>query len=228
MKLVNLITVFFLFLLSCNKGGYVTISGTVTDFDNNSIENVSIEIKDKNFKTIDSTLSDKDGKYKFEIKKGSYYALSAVSKNDYAKRKLEYWAWNIPAYKSLKINIKSDKLELYGVNIFKIQGAFPAYSIYVRPMSLSMFHNNSEYNDTINLAPELDKVKFKILLDGQNLNLYSIQKLYEYAGKQRLVGYFIQAEYKSSKNKFGEFDITAEDNGTGDKGEAKYYFENKN
>jgi hypothetical protein len=216
-------------LISCGNRNRITISGKVTDFDNLPLDSVSILIMDKNFNTIDSALSDKSGNYKLQIKKGLYNSLAAVKRTDYAKNKLEYWAWNIPAFKDLIINIKNDKLELYGTNVFRIQGGFPSYSIYVRPMSLTRFQKNAQLNDTVNfLAPLIEKVEVKVQLDNQELKLLSIQKVYEYSDNQKIVGYFLQTEYKETINKYGELDISITDKETGDKGETRYFIENKN
>ncbi len=103
-------------LSSCwsHKNEFI-ISGQVTDFNNNPIDSVSIHLKDRNFRNLYSTLTDKNG-----------------------KTKLEYWTWNVPVYKNLEINPQYDKIEIYGINVFEPQVTPQnTYIIYFRPMSLS-------------------------------------------------------------------------------------------
>ncbi len=213
-----------LLISPCKNQDYVTISGKITDFENLPMDSVSIELKDSNFITVDSAMSAKGGLYSFKTKKNNYFALCAVKKSDYAKSNLEFWTWNVPAHKDLTIDIQIEKIEIYGVNVFKIQGAFPAYTIYMRPMSITRFLDNRKQNETTrSIAPNIDSVEINVSIDGQRLKIYSIQKVNEYAGKQSMTGYFIQTEFKQPKDKYSAIDITLYDRERKEFGKAKYY-----
>lgn len=62
-------------------------------------------------------------------------ALTAVK--GYQVQSLEYWAWNAPADTDLEINPRFDRLEVYAINAWRLQGAYPSYQIYFRPLGLS-------------------------------------------------------------------------------------------
>jgi len=226
MDIKKIIVFFFVLLVvtSCKNHEYVTISGEATDFNNKPLENVAVELKNSSFKTIDSAITDKRGMYSFKAKKDYYFALTAVNKQDYRKTNLEFWAWNIPADTNLNINIQYDKLEVYGVNVFLIQGAFPAYSIYLRPMSLTRVGENLQSQKFDKMAPIIDSVDLNISLDGKKLKIYSKQIVHEYARNQSMIGYFIQAEYQKPKDKHSPLEIVLFDRERKEYGAAKFYF----
>ena len=78
-------------------------------------------------------VSGKDGRYSLAASKGQYMALLAVK--DYQVKFLEYWAWAVPAERDLEINPRFDRLEVYAINAWRPQGAYPSYQIYFRQMN---------------------------------------------------------------------------------------------
>lgn len=220
-RLILFVLLISSFICSCSDS--VVISGITSDFSDKPLDSVTVDIKDKDFKTIYSTISDSNGCYSLKVKKGLYYAMTAVNKTDYSKTKLEFWAWTVPASKDLTINPKIDRLELYGINIFKIQGAYPAYSIYVRPMCLSKFKYLDNNDSIIRLAPKIDNTQIDILLDGKKLKVLSAQTINEFAGDKQIIGFFIQTEYLKASKNYSKFEIIFNDKETGDKGQAICY-----
>jgi len=205
----------------------VTISGKVTDFNGQSIEGALIMIKGYDFgQFIDTTFSDKTGHYSLLVKKGKYSGLAAVRMEDYSKTKLEFWAYEIPAHKNLEIDIRYDRLEVYGVNIFQVQGAYPGYTIYFRPMSLTRFATADMSSEIIDIAPPSDMVDIKVNINGESVNLNSIQRVEEFSGKQKMYGFLIQTDLGNPTDaKYNKFQIIVEDKENGDKGEAIYFKE---
>ena len=201
----------------------VTISGKVTDFNGQSIEGALIMIKGYDFgQFVDTTFSDKTGHYSLLVKKGKYSGLAAVRMEDYSKTKLEFWAYEIPAYKNLDIDIRYDRLEVYGVNIFQVQGAYPGYTIYFRPMSLARFATADMSSEIIDIAPPSDMIDIKVNINGDNVNVNSIQRVEEFSGKQKMYAYLIHTDLeKPTAAKYSKFQIIVEDTENGDKGEAK-------
>ena len=205
----------------------VTISGKVTDFNGQSIEGALIMIKGDDFgQFIDTTFSDKTGHYSLLVKKGKYSALAAVRMEDYSKTKLEFWAYEIPAYQNLDLDIRYERLEVYGVNIFQVQGAYPGYTIYFRPMSLTRFATADMSSEIIDIAPPSDMVDIKVNINGESVNVNSIQRVEEFAGKQKMYGLLIQTDLGNPTDaKYNKFQIIVEDKENGDKGEAIYFKE---
>lgn len=205
----------------------VTISGKVTDFNGQSIEGALIMIKGDDFgQFIDTTFSDKTGHYSLLVKKGKYSALAAVRMEDYNKTKLEFWAYEIPAYQNLNIDIRYDRLEIYGVNIFQVQGAYPGYTIYFRPMSLTRFATADMSSKIIDIAPPSDMIDIKVNINGESVNVNSIQRVEEFSGKQKLYALLIQTDLgKPTDAEYNKFQIIVEDKENGDKGEAIYFKE---
>ena len=116
----------------------VRIYGRVTDFNDNPIDSVTVRVKNKKFENLYETITDSKGYFSMNVLKDAYSSIYAIKLVDYGKTKLEYWAWNIPAFNDLEINPKYERMEIYGVNAFEPQvGPFETYMVYFRPMSLT-------------------------------------------------------------------------------------------
>jgi len=205
----------------------VTISGKVTDFNGQSIGGALIMIKGGDFSQfVDTTYSDKTGQYSLLVKKAKYSGLLVVRMEDYSKTKLEFWAYEIPAYKNINLDIRYDRLEVYGVNIFQVQGGYPGYTIYFRPMSLTRFESADMNSEIIDIATPADMIDIKVNINGESVNINSIQRVEEFAGKQKMYAYLIHTDLGMSTDaKYNEFQIIVEDKENGDKGEAIYFME---
>jgi hypothetical protein len=222
----------------------IVISGKVTDFDNNPLQNALVEIKNDRFKTIYKTCTNENGEYEICVKKGLYLALMACK--DYKTKYLEYWAWNIPANQDLQFNPRIDGIEVYAMNAFMPQGAYPSLMIYFRPMSLKRFHN-TENTDTpkktgvIGISPTLSLNDIELKIDGKPVKILELNRVEEYAGgltsiiayliqstlpKKSIIAYLIQAvlPIKIPENKkdseYFRIDITLRDTQTRERGEG--------
>lgn len=218
-KIFLIFTITFLICISTfSQTGKITISGKVTDFNNNPIDSAIVEIKNDNFKTMYSTYSNKNGNYSMNIDEGLYIALTCIRMRDYGTNNLEFWAYNIQAYESMTLNIHYDKLEIYGVNVFKIQGAYPGYSIYFRPMSLTRFKN--KMND---ISPSIENLDLTVELNEKKVKINSVQKVLEYNNNQKIFGFLIQTELDQAKKEIDIVKIIGKDKENGDMGEAIYF-----
>lgn len=236
----------FLFLFSIGVGGFsspafgtggaenrIRISGRVTDFANRPIVGASVELKDSHFQTVAGATSGSDGSYALTVPKGNYMALTAVK--DYQTKFLEYWAWNVPASEDLEINPRFDRLEIYAVNAWQPQGAYPSYQIYFRPMSLTKAAKkvveaggmeNFGKLPLLDIAPDLSLGDIVVTIDGQTVNVLKANKILEAAGpRQNMVGYVIQTELPKRKTvkSYSIITITLTDHDTGEKGEASLF-----
>lgn len=225
------------------------ISGRVTDFNGQPIDSATIRLKDKTFKDVYETLTDKNGNYSLKVKKGIYYCLYAIKLPDYRVNRLEYWTWNVPVFKDVVINPQYDRMEIYGINVFEPQVTpQETYMIYFRPMSLlktlkiaSMQKVDSKdfqkakqtekliegADKLINMSPEnISAEELSIEVNGVKSDILGINKITEYARGILMYGYMVQIlKPKSVESKYLEYDlisITLHSKETGEigKGEA--------
>jgi len=203
----------------------VTISGKVTDFSGKPIVSAMIEAKTRLFEMKYHAFSDKNGNYSINVEAGTYIGISCVRMNDYGKSNLEFWAWNVPAYNNMTLNMRYERLEVYGLNVFKIQGAHRGYAIYCRPMSLTRYIEwEKNPSPLMNIAPNPDKMRIEVTINGSPAKVNMVEKLKEYAGKQTAEAYMIYTDMGAATNKpYDEIRVTITDLENGDKGEAVYY-----
>jgi len=203
----------------------VTISGKVTDFSGKPIVSAMIEAKTRLFEMKYHAFSDKNGNYSINVEAGTYIGISCVRMNDYGKSNLEFWAWNVPAYNNMTINMRYERLEVYGLNVFKIQGAHRGYAIYCRPMSLTRYIEwEKSPSSLMNIAPNPDKMRVEVTINGSSAKVNMVEKLKEYAGKQTAEAYMIYTDMGAATSKpYDEIRVTITDLENGDKGEAVYY-----
>jgi hypothetical protein len=168
---------------------------------------VTVRLKNKKFENIYETITDKNGYYTLTVLKKSYYCIYAIKLNDYGKSKLEYWAWNIPAFNDLEINPKYERMEIYGMNAFEPQvSPYETYMVYFRPMSLTKslaFQGKSDKKemeqkaisakDTLDIAPHtISKDELTVCVNDFKSEVVAISKIPEYARGTYLYGYLIQ------------------------------------
>lgn len=232
MRTILLVITIIIPLLLSAQNDSLTISGHVTDFEGNPVDSCFVELKDRSFATVANTYTDASGYYTLDVKAGTYMALLAVRKDEYAVSKLEYWAWNIYAYSDLEINPRYDKLELYALNVFKPQGAYPSYFIYFRPMGLSRIHEigmeELTQKEFLDIAPDLTIDDISVVINDQVVDIFTVQKITEYAGEQTLPAYLIQTGLpvnNSIDEKYDIIRVTVTDAEYGDRGEATYMFD---
>lgn len=185
----------------------IRIYGHVTDFKDNPIDSVTVRLKNKKFENLYETITDKDGFFSMTVKKKSYYCIYAIKLVDYGKTKLEYWAWNIPAYNDLEINPKYERMEIYGMNAFEPQvSPHETYMVYFRPMSLTKSlefqgkKNKKEIEqkaiaekNTIDIAPNtISNDELIVKINEYKSEVVDINKITEYARGTYMYGYLIQ------------------------------------
>ncbi len=233
---IILLTLLMIFSTAVNAEK-IALKGKVTDFKGKPVEGALVEVKNRDFSTAAETLSRKDGSYTLQVDRGRYIALASMRMDEYPKQsklprkdqKLEFWLWNLIADKDLEINIRYHKLEVYGVNIFRIQGATPGYTIYFRPMSLTRYFS-SKASETMDLCPDKDEISIKVEVNGKPLKINSLQKVSEYVKKGLCYGYIVHVPLHRnlSDDNYDIFRIVVEDLKNGDKGEAIYMKEKWN
>lgn len=168
---------------------------------------VSVEIKNEQFETLYETVSDEAGTFSLSVPDGIYPFLTAV--RDYGDRYLEYWAQNVPAQRELTLDVRIDTVEVYGLHAFHVKGAANALTVYFRPMSLQKFKSGAH-----EIAPDLDKCNITVLVDGQQSEIYSLNRVQEYAGEDvgLLTAYLLQVSVPLNADEWKRVDVTVRDN----------------
>jgi hypothetical protein len=227
----------------------IKVFGKVTDFEKNPLQDAVVEIKSSHFEAIHRTYTNSAGEYEILLEKGLYMALMAYK--DYKTKYLEYWAWDIPAYQDLQIDPCIGRLEVYAMNAFRPQGAYPSLFIYFRPMSLKRFQEFESRSgvkkiDVIDISPDLSKDCIEVKINGKAAKILELNRVKEYAGgidsiiaylaqltmpKKSLIAYLIKVAFHIRGSKSGgnlgytRVDVTIRDAQTGEKGEGSLFWE---
>ena len=159
------------------------LTGTIRDKLGTSISGAVVELKDEHFQTVFSAVSDEKGEYVLEADPGRYPFLIAVK--DYAAKNLEYWCQNLDLRQDLRLDIRFDKLELYGLHAFRIKGGENPLLVYFRPMSLDKFLAGES-----DIAPEIQTIEAR--LDGEPVPVIGSNPVKELAGDGEMTAYLLQ------------------------------------
>lgn len=159
------------------------IKGIVCDKNSKVLSDVIVELKNEKFETVVSSKTDVNGRFVIETEEDTYPYLIAVK--EYRTEYLEYWCRNIRSYEEIELNIRIDKLEVYGMNAFVIGGAYDSIMVYFRPMSLVKFLNKEE-----NICPDI--VDIRVLIDEERAEVIEKNVVKESFGDSKMDAYLIQ------------------------------------
>lgn len=168
------------------------ITGHVTDYKGHPVDSCSVIIYNPDFSEAFEVLSDANGYYRLDnVPQGRYAAIAAMRVNEYPRMqqvpfeemKLEFWAWNVILDRDLTLDIRYDKMELYGTKAFFEYGGRQEILIYTRPMSVTkvirdpifMDKAAQEKNSNVTIAPEF--IDFEVYVDGNQSDVLSVQHL---------------------------------------------------
>ncbi len=210
----------------------VNISGRVYDFDDDPIEDASIEVKNDRFESVYQVKTDEEGRYELDVEEGRYMALATFK--DYKTENLEFWCWNILAHEDMVIDGKIGGLEVYAMNAFLPQGALPSLIIYFRPMSLQRVKDAGGMEEVqkqspMDISPDLSEDDIELKLNDQNVNILEINQVREAAGKDRsMIGYLVQCELPEElrDENIMRIRMTLSDRKTGEKGSGCLFWDN--
>lgn len=216
----------------------VRISGRVTDFSGNPMGGASVFWQNESFDDVCSAVCDSTGHYEALVPAGRHYCVSAVNMRHYPKSdqlsvtspddmRLEFWAWNYIAERDTTLDIRYHRMEAYGINIFQIQGATPAYQIYVRPMSLTRTAEwIARQSNDVSLAPPPELLDVKVWIDGVEADVLMKQQVKEYfSAEQTGTAYLITVSYRPPRTPYTTFRIQLTDMENGDQGEGICHYE---
>lgn len=170
-----------------NKCKYSLIQGAITDFNGNPFPAAVVFLR-KAFGgkcPYIGVWSDKSGKYSVMVPNGSYGAFY-VEDNSYKISTLENWSWKMWVDGNEIHNFKIGNGEVYGLSVWEAAGGGNILFLYFRPMILPQI-KRQEYTITLNgidrkltdIQPDLVKDNLKVFIDHKQMNLLSLQKIYE-------------------------------------------------
>lgn len=204
----------------------VKVSGRLTDFNGNPISDGDVKMLDKTFNPISETKTDDDGMYELHVGKGLYMGLIGVE--GYGIANLECWAWNIPAAADMKIDMRIDGLELYALNAFIPQGAYPQIMLYFRPMSLKRFQRLQQEgsNDWERAAPDLQAEDIQVWVNEDPVKVLHVNRVLEVTDQTPIPGYLVSVTMPNlTTGKLNKIFIVASDKETDEKGEASLFWQ---
>ena len=171
---------------------YVSISGRVTDYRGKPVDSCAVLVSNPDFSTAYETMTNADGFYRIDsVARGSYANVCAMRPEEYPRQKavkpedmkLEFWAWNVIADRDLMLDLRYDKLELYGTTAFCEYGGRPEMFIYTRPMSVTKVLSYEDYMDKAayekhsKVTVEPEYMEFEVYVDGKKYDIISVQHL---------------------------------------------------
>ena len=206
-----------------------TVYGVVSSSSGAIFDGAQVLIKNEKFEDLYTASTDGQGEYSIEVNAGEYYAMAIVK--DYMTRFLEYWAWDVPIFEDVEINARLGGLEVYGVNTFRVQGAWPSIFVYFRPMSLQRHRESGQHTEKdaastiIDISPNLVEDDIQIVIENQPVRVLQVNKVVERAGGDALYAYLVQAAIPSVRRPCDRLrvDIEVTDRQTGERGEATVF-----
>ena len=228
------------YAIAQNDKDSVTISGQITDYNQQPIDSCSVFWQNCKFQSIAEAITDKDGFYSIRIPKGKYQSMAAIRMNTYPnssslnvtpnEQRLEFWGWDFIAEKDTVYDYQYHRMEVYGIRVFQIPGAAQTYQIYFRPMSLTRIQDwirNGQPGEG-NWAPHSDSLQAIVRINGDETPILMQQEIKEYFAPGKWSNAYlltVEIPQKKSTNPYDLFKIELTDLENGDRGEGVYYME---
>lgn len=240
-KLKNIAILLWIFTICSgvsaqNQSSFVTIKGHVTDYQNNPLDSVSIFFQDEQFETVHEAITDANGYYEANVKRGTYASMGALNMSEYLHngsklseedQRLEFWGWNFIADRDTIFNMKYHRMEAYAMNAFTIQGAAPGYMIYCRPMSLTRYFASMKNSDIKHISPNSEALSVRVTINDEEVRVLNKQEVSEYfnEGEDSLAYlFFTSLPRKKTSLPYDIIRVELTDLENGDRGEGVYFY----
>ncbi|PIP76500.1 MAG: hypothetical protein COW85_13885 [Ignavibacteria bacterium CG22_combo_CG10-13_8_21_14_all_37_15] len=198
---------------------YHKLYGRVYDFGGNPFKSfITIRPDDFNFNT--SIWSDSLGYYEIELPERTYNDIAVVDE-DYGIKVAEAWGWHIIMDTDQNMDFKIGTGEVYNLNVWPNNGGGSTYFVSFRPMSLHLYGNagnpqpvniNGKEFKLINLIPKLEIKDIKVLVNGKECTIFSIQEYFETGSENGAVKAYLLQIDKKGLNKTGKQNLLLEFN----------------
>jgi hypothetical protein len=176
---------------------YHKISGYMTDFNGNPLRSFFAVYPDA-FEDASAVWSDDKGYYEITLPERTYNCFY-VNDGNYKSTTLEAWSWHMIIDSDQELDHKIGTGEVYNLNVWSNNGGYNSLLLSFRPMVLGDRSNvnskiiiNDKEFDLINIAPELDIKDLKITINGEQAEIYSLQKYYETGKDKAMPAYLVQ------------------------------------
>ena len=188
--------------LSTIKCEYARIYGKITDFNGNPYPAAVLfnRIAFGSDYTGMAVWSNSEGEYSVTVPKGLYNNFY-VCDHGYGQTVLENWSWHMSVDRDEEHNFKIGNGEVYSLAPWCCNGGGNTMLFWFRPMILPSLKSN-EYETEINsikrsvndISPELELSDVKVTLNGRDLKVISLQRIYETGNDYTMPAYVIQTE----------------------------------
>jgi hypothetical protein len=184
-------------------------------------------------------LTDPEGNYEIYLPERTYNAIIA-NKESYGVSTLEAWGWHIIVDSDQQLDFKIGTGEVYNLNVWANNGGGWSYFVSFRPMVLPSIWDKKEYPVKLNeseftiteLIPELETEDIKVMINGSEAEILSLQKYYETGNPHAgLMSYLVQIKRTRELGLFGkqmicvEYDKAVERNGQKGRATSMGYFQ---
>ena len=93
-----------------------------------------------------------------------------------------------------------DSLEIYGLNVFTVEGAYNSLMVYFRPMSLERFQAGEA-----DISPDIRSIQISV--DGQIVEILSQNHVEEYTGDIMLKAFLMQVSNPNEDRSWKELTV---------------------
>lgn len=180
--------------ISCR---YHKISGHMTDFNGNPLKSF-FSVKPDGFEDASAVWSDNDGYYEMTLPERTYNCFY-VNDGNYKSTTLEAWSWHMIVDNDQELDYKIGTGEVYNLHVWSNNGGYNSLLLSFRPMVLGDRSNinsritiNDKELNLINIAPELDIKDLKITINGEQAEIWSLQKYLETGNENAMPAYLVQ------------------------------------
>ena len=172
--------------------------GYTLDKNRTPVAGAMVLVKDERFQNLYETESDENGYYEIEAADAVYPFVIAVK--DYAVHNLEYWCQNLDLRQDRRLDMAFDKVEVYGLHAFAVNGGLNALMVYFRPMSLAKFQAGEA-----DITPEIGEMK--VTLDGVAVEVLVTNEVKESVGDGEVTAYLIHVENANTERQWSCLDL---------------------
>ena len=176
--------------------------GNVCDKNGNPVNDAIIEVKNEQFSTVYNTMSDENGCYSIDLPAGKYPFIIAIK--DYGVNFLEFWCQNINIGQDTRLDVRFDTLEIYGLHVFGVKGAFPSLMVYFRPMSLGKYKSGET-----DICPEIKSLR--VYINEKEVPVLKQNSVLEYCGDRDMNAYLVQTALPDGVDAWERLDIEIRD-----------------
>jgi hypothetical protein len=205
---------------------YYKLYGHMYDFKGNPLKSF-ILIYSEGFNDISGVCSDSSGYYEIYLPERTYNCFY-VNDGNYKLSTLEAWAWHIIMDEDQELDFNIGTGEVYNLSAWSNNGGTSSFFISFRPMvlfkdsSYIQIINNKEVK-ILDISPDLDVKDITVKINGEQTEIYTIQRYFENVKDMSMPAYLIQVRRLSPS--FGKQTIRVEYNKTIEKN-GKEIFQN--